>query len=204
MGLFVDYSGGFDTSIYKRKSNPKDLKGIDTGKIGNNKYVNYTLDDFERDQDTTRAGALELLGGGGPPIKLEGLKPIAPTLEQPETVLGKVGQFLGMGTDPNTTKTELINGKVVGARRPDNIVTRPLAGLLDFMTFGITDTDQRGGLFGGKHSGSGYGGKQKLDYQLPKVIKEALAKADEKSKVDEGSQNPVAVSYTHLTLPTKA
>ena len=186
MSLFDDYTG-FDTSIYKRKSNPNDLKGIDTGKIGNNKYVNYTLDDFERDQDTTRAGALELLGG----VKLEGLKPIAPTLEQPETVLGKVGQFLGMGTDPNTTKTELINGKVVGARRPDNIVTRPLAGLVDFMTFGITDTDQRGGLFGGKHSGSGYGGKQKLDYQLPKVIKEALAEADKPKKVDEGSKNAV-------------
>ena len=58
-------------------NHPFDLKGIDTGKIGNNKYVNYTLEDFERDQGVSREGALELLGG----IKLKGLKPIAPTLK---------------------------------------------------------------------------------------------------------------------------
>ena len=43
-------------------NHPFDLKGMDTGKIGGNKYVNYTLGDFEKDQDVTRAGALELLG----------------------------------------------------------------------------------------------------------------------------------------------
>ena len=184
MSLFDDYTG-FDTSIYKRKSNPNDLKGIDTSKIGNNKYVNYTLDDFERDQDTTRAGALELLGG----VKLEGLKPIAPTLEQPKTVLGKVGNFLGIGPG-FASETELVDGKVVGKNRPKHL-QRILSGIADATTFGITDYDQRGNLFGGTHSVSGYGGGQKLDYQLPKVIKEALAEADKPKKVDEGSQNPV-------------
>jgi len=166
-------------------NHPFALKGVDTGKVGNNKYVNYTLKDFERDQDVSRAGALELLGG----VKLEGLKPIAPTLKKPETIREKIRSFIGKG--PRGTETELVGGKVVGKDRPDNIITRPLAGLVDFATFGVLDLDQRGNLFGGTHSVSGYGGGQELDYQLPKVIKDQLAKADEKSKVDKGSQNPV-------------
>ena len=191
MGLFDKYTElnteapvGF-SSVYRNRSNPNDLKGIDTSKIGNNKYVNYTLKDFEEDQGVSRAGALELLGG----VKLEGLKPIAPTLKKPETIREKIRSFLGKG--PRGTETELVGGKVVGKDRPDNIITRPLAGLIDFATFGVLDLDQRGNLFGGTHSVSGYGGGQELDYQLPKVIKDQLAKADEKSKVDEGSQNPV-------------
>ena len=162
-----------------------DLKGVDTSKVGNNKYVNYTFKDYMEDQGLSKKGALKSLGN----IKLSDLQVIAPTLEQPKTIGGKVAQFLGMGTDPNTTETEVIGGKVVGARRPDNIITRPLAGLLDFTTFGILDTDQRGGLFGGKHSGSGYGGRQDLDYMLPKAMRDQLAKADEPKKEDKGSTN---------------
>ena len=164
-----------------------DLKGVDTRKVGNNKYVNYTFKDYMEDQGLSRKGALKTLG---PNVKLSDLQVIAPTLEQPKTVGGKVAQFLGLGTDPNTTETEVIGGKVVGARRPDNIISRPLAGLLDFTTFGILDTDQRGGLFGGKHSGSGYGGRQDLDYMLPKAMRDQLAKADEPKKEDKGSTNP--------------
>ena len=162
-------------------NHPFDLKGIDTGKIGSNKYVNYTFDDYKKEQGLSTKGALKSLGN----IKLRDLEAIAPTLEQPKTVGGKVAQFLGLGTDPNTTETELIGGKVVGARRPDNIISRPLAGLLDFATFGITDTDQRGGLFGGKHSGSGYGGRQQIDYKLPKSIRDRLAEADKVEKEKE-------------------
>jgi len=181
MSLFDDYTG-FDTSIYKRKSNPKDLKGIDTSKIGNNKYVNYTLEDFEKDQDVSRAGALELLGN----VKLEGLTPIAPTIEQPKTVLGKVAQFLGAGPG-FSGETELLNGKVVAKDRPKGPLNigRFTTGLADLATFGITDFDRRGNLFGGTHSGSGYGGGQELDYKLPKVIKEQLAKADKVEKEKE-------------------
>ncbi len=160
-------------------NHPFDLKGIDTGKIGNNKYVNYTLEDFEKDQDVSRAGALELLGG----VKLEGLQPIAPTLKKPETIREKIRSFIGKG--PRGTETELVGGKVVGKDRPDNIITRPLAGLIDFGTFGVLDLDQRGNLFGGTHSVSGYGGGQELDYKLPKVIKEKLAKADKVEKEKE-------------------
>ena len=164
-----------------------DLKGVDTSKVGNNKYVNYTFKDYMEDQGLSKKGALKSLGN----IKLSDLQVIAPTLEQPKTIGGKVAQFLGMGTDPNTTETEVIGGKVVGARRPDNIITRPLAGLLDFTTFGILDTDQRGGLFGGKHSGSGYGGRQDLDYMLPKAMRDQLAKADEPKKEEKGSTDPI-------------
>ena len=160
-------------------NHPFDLKGIDTGKIGNNKYVNYTLKDFQKDQDVSRAGALELLGG----VKLEGLQPIAPTLKKPETIREKIRSFIGKG--PAGTETELVGGKVVGKDRPDNIITRPLAGLLDFATFGVLDTDQRGNLFGGTHSTSGYGGGQELDYKLPKVIKDKLAEADKVEKEKE-------------------
>ena len=165
-----------------------DLKGVDTRKVGNNKYVNYTFKDYMEDQGLSRKGALKTLG---PNVKLSDLQVIAPTLEQPKTVGGKVAQFLGLGTDPNTTETEVVGGKVVGARRPDNIISRPLAGLLDFTTFGILDTDQRGGLFGGKHSGSGYGGRQDLDYMLPKAMRDQLAKADEPKKEDKGSTDPI-------------
>jgi len=155
-----------------------DLKGVDTRKVGNNKYVNYTFKDYMEDQGLSKKGALKSLGN----IKLSDLEVIAPTIEQPKTVLGKAAQFLGLGTDPNTSETEVIGGKVVGERRPDNIISRPLAGLLDFSSFGILDTDQRGGLFGGQHSGSGYGGRQDLDYKLPKAIREQLAEGDKTEK----------------------
>mgnify|MGYP003122189504 CR=1 FL=1 len=165
-------------------NHPFDLRGVDTGKIGNNKNVNYTLKDYQKDQDVSRAGALELLG-----LKsLEGLNPIAPTLKKPETIREKIRSFLKKG--PSGTETEIVGGKVVGKDRPDNIITRPLAGLLDFTTFGLLDTDQRGNLFGGTHSFSGYGGGQELDYKLPKVIREQLAKKD-KAKEDKGSTDPI-------------
>ena len=164
-------------------NHPFDLKGIDTGKIGNNKYVNYTLKDFQKDQDVSTAGALDLLGLRS----LKGLQPIAPTLKKPETIREKIRSFIGKG--PAGTETELVDGKVVGKDRPDNIITRPLAGLLDFATFGVLDTDQRGNLFGGTHSVSGYGGGQELDYKLPKVLRDQLAEQDKakKESVETGS-----------------
>ena len=166
-------------------NHPFDLKGIDTGKIGNNKYVNYTLEDFKKDQDVSTAGALDLLGLRS----LKGLQPIAPTLKKPETIREKIRSFIGKG--PAGTETELVGGKVVGKNRPNNIITRPLAGLVDFATFGVLDTDQRGNLFGGTHSTSGYGGGQELDYKLPKVIRDQLAEADKPKKEEKQSTDPL-------------
>ena len=71
-------------------NHPFDLRGVDTGKIGNNKNVNYTLKDYQTDQDVSRAGALELLGLNS----LEGLNPIAPTLKKPETIREKIRSFI--------------------------------------------------------------------------------------------------------------
>ena len=39
-----------------------DLKGVDTSKVGNNKYVNYTFEDYRKDQGLSRKGALKSLG----------------------------------------------------------------------------------------------------------------------------------------------
>ena len=49
MGLFDDYSGGFDTSIYKRKSNPFEYKPSEStfpsfdvgGSLGGRKYDDF-------------------------------------------------------------------------------------------------------------------------------------------------------------------
>ena len=46
------------------------------------------------------------------------------------------------------------------SRGTEGLWNRRSAGLLDWMTFGIWDFDQRGNLFGGKHSRSGWGGER--------------------------------------------
>ena len=38
------------------------LSGLDTSKVGNNKYVNYTLDDFRKDQNLSKKGVRNVLG----------------------------------------------------------------------------------------------------------------------------------------------
>ena len=103
-------------------NHPFDLKGIDTGKIGGNKYVDYTLEDFMSDQDLSRSGAVRALGQNK--IRLSDLQPV----NKPKNILDKVGMFL-----------------------------------------------------------SG----EKLNYQLPKVIKEALAKENEPKKEEKGSTDPL-------------
>ena len=166
-----------------------DLKGLDTGKIGNNKNVDYTFKDYQRDFGLSRSGAIKSLPQG---VSLSDFQAIAPTIEQPNTVIGKVAQFLGAG--PGVTgETEIIGGKVVGKERPKGLagIGRLTSGLADFATFGLTDFDKRGNLFGGTHSLSGYGGGQELDYKLPKAITDAIEADKKKSEVDEGSKNPV-------------
>ena len=66
---------------------PFDLKGIDTSKVGNNKYVNYTLDDFLEDKNLNKRSKDAVLGE----LKLnrDYLKPVPKT-----TVGGKVKDFL--------------------------------------------------------------------------------------------------------------
>ena len=103
-------------------THPFDLKGIDTGKIGGNKYVNYTLEDFMMDQDLSRSGAVRALGQNK--IRLSDLQPV----NKPQNILDRVGMFL-----------------------------------------------------------SG----EKLNYQLPKYLKEVLAEADKPKKEEKEVKDPL-------------
>ena len=103
-------------------THPFDLKGIDTGKIGGNKYVNYTLEDFMADQDLSRSGAVRALGQNK--IRLSDLQPV----NKPQNILDRVGMFL-----------------------------------------------------------SG----EKLNYQLPKYFKQALAEADKPKKEEKEVKDPL-------------
>ncbi len=46
-------------------NHPFDLKGIDTSKIGGNKYVNYKLSDFIEDQNISPSAGVKVLEGAG-------------------------------------------------------------------------------------------------------------------------------------------
>ena len=65
-----------------------DLKGIDLGQVGNNKYVNYTLEDFMADQELSRSGAERVLGQNK--IRLSDLQPV----NKPQNILDKINMFL--------------------------------------------------------------------------------------------------------------
>ena len=65
-----------------------DLKGIDLGQVGNNKYVNYTLEDFMADQELSRSGAERVLGQNK--IRLSDLQPV----NKPNNIFDRVGMFL--------------------------------------------------------------------------------------------------------------
>ena len=68
-----------------------DLKGIDLGQVGNNKYVNYTLEDFMADQELSRSGAERVLGQNK--IRLSDLQPV----NKPNNIFDRVGMFLSGG-----------------------------------------------------------------------------------------------------------
>ena len=158
-----------------------DLKGIDTGKVGGNKYVNYSLEDYMKDRDLSRQGAIRDLERQN--IFLTDLEPIAPKVKQPKNILERVDQLLLGYNQP----TEIVGGKVVGKNRPTGL-GRFTAGIMPYELLGITDFDQRGNLFG-KNELSGYGGVP-TNYELPKSLKEALA-LQEKSKKEKESKDPL-------------
>ncbi len=74
-------------------NHPFDLKGIDTSKIGGNKYVDYTLDDFRKDQGLSKKGVTNALGNLG--VKVSDLNPVPKT-----SLLGRLDDFL-IGTRKN-------------------------------------------------------------------------------------------------------
>ena len=61
-------------------NHPFDLKGIDTSKVGNNKYVNYTLDEFLEDKNLNKRSKDAVLGELN--LNRDYLKPV------PKTTIG--------------------------------------------------------------------------------------------------------------------
>ena len=105
-----------------------DLKGIDTGKIGGNKYVNYTLEDFMMDQDLSRSGAVRALGQNK--IRLSDLQPV----NKPQNILDRVGMFLS-GEKLNYQLPKYFKQALAEADKPkkeEKEVKDPLGNIADF------------------------------------------------------------------------
>ena len=159
-----------------------DLKGVDTSKVGNNKYVDYTFKDYMDDFGLNRKGAEKKLKSEN--IFLRDLNPIAPETKpfKDKTILERADQLLmGFGGP-----AEVVGGKVVGKNRPTGL-HRFTTGIMPYELLGFTDFDQRGTLFG-KHSKSGFGGRPD-NYELPKDFKDLLRQRD-KDK-EEASIDPL-------------
>ena len=62
---------------------------MDTGKIGGNKYVDYTFKDFKKDLNLTDEGTVKELDSRGYNIK--DFVPIIPTIQRSDNFLSKVG-----------------------------------------------------------------------------------------------------------------
>ena len=69
------------------------LSGLDTSKVGNNKYVNYTLDDFRKDQNLSKKGVRNVLGTLG--LETSDLKAVPKT-----SFLGRLDDAI-LGTRKN-------------------------------------------------------------------------------------------------------
>ena len=162
---------------------------MDTGKIGGNKYVDYTFKDFQKDTGLSDAGMMRELDKYG--YNIQDFMPVAPVTKKADTFLEKL-QKLGLypgGAKFREQEFDPQRGVFVGKDRPKG----PLGGIAsyaDALTFGLTDFDQLGGgLLGSKKSLAGFGGAP-TDYELPTNLKETLA-LQEKAKKEKESTDPV-------------
>ena len=172
-----------------------DLKGIDTRKIGGNKYVDYTFKDYQKDLGLSEAGAIRELERGR--YNIEDFLPVAPVTERADTFrerLEKAGlNYLPLplqvgGAKFNEQVYDPKRGVFVGKNRPTGLLGA-LASYADGLTYGLTDFDQLGGgLLGSKKSLRGFGGAP-TDYELPTSLKETLA-LQEKAKKEKESKDP--------------
>ena len=178
-----------------------DLKGIDTGKVGGNKFVDYTFEDYQKDLGLSRKGAIKELERGG--YNISDFVPVIPTVKRADNFLSKFGipmptplgvQSLKVGL-PSTSELEIDRrGLLVGKDRPKGLAGG-LAGIADIFTGQLFDFDKRGGnplygLTGNNVSLQGYGQKFDGNYELPTSLKETLAMQD-KAKKEKESKNPV-------------
>ena len=172
-----------------------DLKGIDTRKIGGNKYVDYTFKDYQKDLGLSEAGAIRELERGR--YNIEDFLPVAPVTERADTFrerLEKAGlNYLPLplqvgGAKFNEQVYDPKRGVFVGKNRPTGLLGG-IASYVDGLTYGLTDFDQLGGgLLGSKKSLRGFGGAP-TDYELPTSLKETLA-LQEKAKKEKESKDP--------------
>ena len=174
---------------------------MDTGKIGGNKYVDYTFEDYQKDLGLTREGAKKELERGKYDIK--DFVPVMPTVQRADNFLSKFGipmptplgvQSLKVGL-PSTSELEIDNrGLLVAKDRPKGLAGG-LAGIADIFTGQLFDFDKRGGnplygFTGNNVSLQGYGQKFDGNYELPTSLKETLAMQD-KAKKEKESKDPV-------------
>jgi hypothetical protein len=109
-------------------SHPYDLKGIDLGQVGNNKYVNYTLEDFMADQDLSRRGAVRALGQNK--IRLSDLQPV----NKPNNILDRINMFLS-GEKLNYELPKSVKQRLAEADKPskkEKEIKDPLGNIEDF------------------------------------------------------------------------
>ena len=165
---------------------------MDTGKIGGNKYVDYTFKDFQKDTGLSDAGMMRELDKYG--YNIQDFMPVAPVTQKADTFIEKL-QKMGLspfGVGQAKFKEQVYDpkrGVFVGKNRPTGVLGG-IASYADALTYGLTDFDQLGGgLLGTKKSLKGFGGTP-TDYELPTSLKETLA-LQEKSKKEKGSTDPV-------------
>ncbi len=77
---------------------------------------------------------------------------------------------------------------LIGEGVDKNPFTRFLGGLADFATFGISDIDKRGNLFGGEHGSTGYG--RKWDQEAQNKVLEAQRGGRPRGASPDRSVNP--------------
>ena len=182
-----------------------DLKGIDTGKVGNNKNVSYTFKDYMKDYGLSEKGAIRDLEAKN--VFLEDLNPVVTTQEKTDnflrdhfpTVIPPILPGAPLGAvipgvlpkpkQPDVSDLEVEDGRLVGKDRPKGI-RGAIASLIDAGTYGLTDLDQKGGgplqglLTGSQKSRQGYGEKFTGDYELPKIIQEQAEAEKEEGSTD--------------------
>ena len=81
-------------------------------------------------------------------------KNVAPDLVKAEKE--RINNLLKLGIENNLKNTSTVGGRLVAKDRPGGFM-RGLAGFGDWATFGISDWDKQGNLFGGQHSKTGFG-----------------------------------------------
>ena len=181
-------------------SHPFDLKGIDTSKVGKNKNVAYTFEDYKRDFGLSDKGAIRDLESRN--VFLSDLNPIITTQDKTDNFLRDFAPAItGVGVAPilvnqlggnkpvDASELEVVGGRLVGKDRPKGL-RGGIAKLIDAGTFGATDLDKMGGgplqglLTGSQESMQGYGKKFTGDYKLPKALTDRLEQEQETASKD--------------------